>query len=459
MQCQTGVRLDAFLAAMKPSISEVLLPWKRKLRADYIAACDCGNNLRNSDEKNISNIQLSKLRTTWEDCVADVPYYRDLVHAGKAPKTITTWEDFYGLPELNRRILQKHRDEFRRLSGPPDTTRTTGGSTGQPVKFGVWNSEDQILRVLKLALWARVGYTPDCRLFLIWGHAHLLGTGWQRFKNHLKRKAKDWLIGYKRADAYSLTPERCKEIAKQIVSYKPVGLIGYAAALDYFVRETEGFYPEFQRLGLKFVMPCAEPPPRPDTFALLREAFRAPIVQEFGGVDFGQVGMKIDDQPFHVFSDHNILEVVPQPGEPNDRGAALVTTLYRRYLPLIRYRQGDVLGGVKRLPHGHVYAFDRLIGRENDMVKLPGGAAVHSVAFLHCVHQEPAITNAQLVLANDGVSLRVICKEPLSSECEARIRHRLGQLSPELKTIDVERVADLQTSIAGKRRWFVDNRD
>jgi len=54
----------------------------------------------------------------------------------------------------------------------------TGGSTSNPVHFGMLKSEERILRLLKLVLWIRASYQPDSRLFLIWGHSHLLGTGW-----------------------------------------------------------------------------------------------------------------------------------------------------------------------------------------------------------------------------------------------------------------------------------------
>jgi len=410
------------------------------------------------DVRQTGAVQLRALQTIWKDCVTDVPYYQKLVQTGQAPAAISTWDDFHAIPELTREILQQRPAGFRRFSGPPDLTRTTGGSTGTPVKFGVWKSEDQILRMLKLVLWQKVGYTPDTRLYLIWGHAHLLGTGWRRLLNHATRKTKDYLAGYRRADAYRLSPERCQQIASDLLAFKPVGLIGYAAALDYFVHSTETFHNRFRKLGVRFVMPAAEPAPRPDTYSLLRDVFHASIVQEFGGVDFGQVGMKLDDEPFKIFPDKNLLEAIPSQGQPADTGDALVTTLYHRYLPLIRYRQGDVLRGVQRMEHGHVHAFAELAGRANDMVTLTSGAMIHSVAFLHCIHQEPAVLNGQLLVDEGGTTLRLVTTDGYDPACEARIRHRFRQLDASLSQLRIDRACDLETSIAGKRRWFVDKR-
>jgi len=433
-----------------------------KPRQDFARAELQWRKMQSLDEAQLADIQLSKIKEIWKDAVADVPYYSRLVAEGRAPIEITNWEDFFSIPELTRDVLQDHHEEFIRRSGGPDLWRMTGGSTGNPIKFGVWKSEDEIIRVLKLVLWKRVGYLPSDGLFLIWGHSHLLGAGWRRQWNHILRKAKDAVLGYKRVDAYALSIDLCKQYAEELLRYRPAGLIGYSAVLDYFVRALPERWIDFKALGLKFVMPCAEPAPKKDSFELLGRVFGCPVIQEFGGVDFGHVGMKLGEEPFQVFGEENFLEVLS--GEkkaaavPEAQGAALVTSLYKRYLPLIRYRQGDVLGDASRLKHGHVASFQSLQGRLNDMVELSDGTAVHSVAVFHCTHQEPAVLNIQMVLEDFGPRILLVTKEKIDTELEGRIRHRLGQITPLLAQALIERVEDLVTTRAGKRRWVVDKR-
>jgi len=452
-----------------------------KARSDYSAALDYRRMLEAQDEARVAEMQLRKLQEVWRDAVTDVPYYSSLVREGRAPAEITSWEDFRAIPELTREILQDRAPEFVRQSGPPDLTRMTGGSTGNPVKFGVWMREDEVVRMLKLVLWARAGYRPGDRLFLIWGHGHLLGTGWRRHWNHALRKSKDALLGYKRVDAYAMTPDLCRSYAKQLLRFRPAGLVGYSAVLDYFVRTLPEYEEQFAELGLKFVMPCAEPAPRPDSFEMLERTFRCPVIQEFGGVDFGQVAMKFADEPFEVFAEYNFLETVAsgergaggesgeQRSESRGQGtevreqraegeAALVTALYPRYLPLIRYRQGDFLGGCRKLEHGHIASFERLEGRINDMVALPDGTSVHSVAVFHCIHQEPGVLNIQMVLEDSGPRILLAKGRGYDVSTEERIRQRLAQISPLLARAPIEPVPDVETSRAGKRRWFLDKR-
>ena len=427
-------------------------------RHEYQSAKDTLRAFSSQDETRIPDLQFRKCQAVWQDCVADVPYYGELVNRGQAPKEIKCWDDFYAIPELTRAQLQDQPEKFRRRSGPPDLTRMTGGSTGNPVHFGLWNSEDRILKILKLMLWIRAGYELDSKLFLIWGHSHLLGTGWRRHLRHLQRKAKDQLLSYRRMDAYLLNPETCRAMAREFLSFRPTGLIGYASALDYFVRSTPEFFGSFLKCGCRFVQPSAELPPKPDSRDLLRRTFNCKLIEEFGGVDFGQVAMRFEDEPFEVFSDHNFVETQKTSIGVTEEEDVLVTALYPRYAPLIRYRQGDAIEEIEKLPNGHVIRFGKLIGRCNDMVALDSGSSVHSVAVFHCIHQETSVLNIQLVLENYRARLRLVTNSGYDQSAEQRIRQRLGQVAPELAEIVFEQVDDVETSRAGKRRWVIDKR-
>ncbi len=401
--------------------------------------------------------QLLLFRDIWADCVNDVIYYKRLVSEGNAPKTINSWDDFRQIPKLERRILQDSPQEFRRISGAPDSYLSTGGSTGQPIRFGQWRSELAPVRIAKLVPWIRLGYTLNDPIFWIWGHAHLLGTGLQRHYNHTVRRAKDWLAGYHRVDAYSLSKEKAHRIARKIIQLKPAGLIGYAAVLDLFCRYTTEYHDDMRSAGLKFIMPCAEPPPRDDTFDLFRSVFSCPIVQEFAGVDFGHVGFKIDTDPYLLFPDLNILEVVSEsPGV--ETGAAMVTSLYRRYVPLIRYRQGDIITGARVDQNGTVLSFAEQQGRINDMIQMQDGEMVYSAALIHCFKPEARVLNLQLVIGDSGPSFSVVVAEPLAVAAEKKIRHRLKQVNAQLESAPFQYVTDLATNRAGKRRWVVDRR-
>jgi phenylacetate-CoA ligase len=301
--------------------------------------------------------QLTSFQQTWAEASREIPYYRSLVRSGLAPDRIQGWPDVQRIPILTRHILQERATEFLRDGNAPQSFMRTAGSTGEPLRIGTNRAERDLMRVVKLAEWQSFGYTQASRLFLIWGHGHLLGTGWRGRINHAKRKLTDALLGYQRVDAYRLDQQSCEEYAEALIRFKPLGLISYASALDLFARYAVRYRDRFRALNLKFVLSTAEAPPRSDTIPRLEDLFGCPVVQEYGGSEFGQVAFKRGAGPFEVYHDLNYVEgTAAEAGDPGVE-PVLITTLYSRYLPLIRYRVGDAISGARRLSNGHVHAF------------------------------------------------------------------------------------------------------
>ncbi len=424
---------------------------------DFEAAQTKWEWLTNAEQAEIEKLQWERLQFIWSDSIKNVIYYRSLVQENRAPRELRNWDDVARIPILDRNTLQMKQDEFCRLKQAPNEYRMSGGSTGTPVRIGVWKKEANIHRIAKLILWQRTGYKPSNRLFLLWGHLHLLGSGVRGQINHFIRKMKDHMLGYKRVNAYSLSPEKCEAIARDIIRFKPTGIIGYASALDYFIRTTEKYYGDFQKLGVKFVMPAGEMAPRNDSYALLAHAFQCPVIEEYAGVEFGQVAMRLGDQRFEVFHDLNYVESCPDSDLYNAE-RLIVTSLYDRYVPLVRYAPGDGISGMTHLNNRHVAAFRRVEGRIHDAVQLGGGTVIHSMALFHCIHQEPSVLNIQLILRDAGPRLRLVVREGYDWPCEQRIRKRLGDVAAELSGIPIELAEDVATTRAGKRRWINDER-
>lgn len=431
-----------------------------KLRRDYALAAE-RLNAAPLDEVTLARNQLMAVQRVWQDATADIPYYAGLVRDKLAPAVISTWEDFRQIPYLKRQVIQDHPELFVRRSRASAGYCTTAGSTGTPLKIGMDQAERDTMRIVKMAEWQRFGYKPDSRLFLIWGHSHLLGTGWRGRVNHLRRKAADCFMGYKRVDAYRMAPADCRRYAAELIKYRPLGVVGYASALDMFATHVAEQRNELRNLAVKFVMMTAESLPRPESHALLADTFGCPVVQEYGGVEFGQVAFEVGHGPFEVYSDLNYLEALVSGDDGSSDLALIVTTLYPRYLPLIRYEVGDACRNPDLMPNGHVRRFSRLAGRVNDQIVLSNGAAVHSVAIFHCIHQEAAVLNIQMRLTDLGITINLLASnrhEERKDEIVHRVRARLMHVHPELGRATIEWADDLQTNRAGKRRWFVDER-
>ncbi|MEJ5310874.1 MAG: hypothetical protein WHX52_14005 [Anaerolineae bacterium] len=402
----------------------------------------------------IAQLQFNLLQERWKEAIQNVPYYQNLVARGDAPATLESIAKFrQTVPILTRETLIAQRDQFQRDT-PPHHELMTAGSTGNPLRFGNW--KDEAIAHTAVNQWVgrfHNGMAPDDKVFMLWGHSHLLGTGIQgRWKN-LKRKTQDWLLGYKRVDAYHVEPERSKAYFDDLYRFRPQIVIGYACALDMMARHNLDAGRSADALGIKLCIACSEMFPHPDSREVLQGFFGCPVVMEYGGVDFGVCAYElVGESGYRIFWWSHLLEVEGDGAE----GPLLVTNLTERYLPLFRYRNGDACEGANVDTSGVLQGFAAIKGRVNDTLEMPDGRVIHSVGLFHCIHQEP-VWSIQLVVRDDGMRLR-LATDKMTEPMESRIRNRLADLHPALATCPIDVVADVTTNRAGKRRWIVDER-
>lgn len=399
---------------------------------------------------------LQRVRAVWADVVRNVPYYQRLVAERAAPPTIESLAQFFqAVPLLRREDIMAAPELFVRTDRPADAHLVTAGSTGNPLRFGVYHDESgppaDDLMTGRMAN----GLEEGDRIFLLWGHSHLLGTGIRGVRKHGVRKFKDWALGYCRSDAYRLDPESARAHMRAILRFRPQVLIGYSIALDLLVRQSADRRADARALGLKFVVATAEVLPSPDTRAMLEDFFGCPLAMEYGGVEFGAVAHTVPAGGYRVYWWNILAEAIESATAA--AAPAAITALYPRCFPIVRYLNGDELAGARRVAGGSVIAFDEVKGRHHDVVRLEDGTVVHSVSLFHCIHQEPGVYNIQLVLEPRAIRLLIVAADRDPAMIE-RIRHRLRSLGPALAAAPIEVVPDLVTNRAGKRRWIVDRR-
>jgi phenylacetate-CoA ligase len=105
------------------------------------------------------------------------------------------------------------------------------------------------------------------------------------------------------------------------------------------------------------------------------------LVDHYGCVEAGLIAVQCphcDD--YHPADRHLVLELVDEDGrraKPGEIGRVIVTPLFNRAMPLIRYETGDyaVAGKASGCPRSS-RAIERVIGRESGLLKLPDGTRV-----------------------------------------------------------------------------------
>lgn len=161
-------------------------------------------------------------------------------------------------------------------------------------------------------------------------------------------------------------------------------------------------------------------PLMPETRDAVRKAWGIEINNMWGCVEVGHIGIECDaHEGLHMSDDLVITEFVDHldrpVDDPDDIDRVLVTSLFGRTLPLIRYELTDVpVPAGRPCSCGAAY---RLIadvkGRSDDGFVYAGGLLVHPLIFRTPLGQNPNIEQYQVHQTDSGASVGVIATGPV----------------------------------------------
>ena len=207
---------------------------------------------------------------------------------------------------------------------------------------------------------------------------------------------------------------------------------------------------------------------------LCTDEVRERIVSAFGVAPFDLFGTTEGawagscEHGMHLFEDLSIVENVDEDGRPVPDGAPgaklLVTNLFNRVQPLIRFEISDVMRiGAEPCPCGRTLKRVASVeGRADDILYLPGArgrVAVHPTHFAPLT-ADPDVREFQVVQEGDRLRLRIaLCDEGdaalVTSRLGRQIGTRLAELGVEFPDLEVETCDGLERPASGKLQLVV----
>jgi phenylacetate-CoA ligase len=170
----------------------------------------------------------------------------------------------------------------------------------------------------------------------------------------------------------------------------------------------------------------------------------------------------------HLFEDWCVVENVDRTGRPVADGEPgerlLVTNLFNRTLPLIRFEVSDLVAiDSSRCACGRTLPRLRAVqGRLDDVLHLPGARGepvlVHPTQF-SLVAADPAVREFQVVQRGVRIVLRLALREDAAPSTASRVARaaaeRLAALGVERPAVEAETVAAIERSAGGKLKLVV----
>ena len=199
-----------------------------------------------------------------------------------------------------------------------------------------------------------------------------------------------------------------------------------------------------------------------DDKALMESVFGVPIINEYGASELDLIAFTNGDGEFVLNSETLFVEILDVHGNPVSKGNSgriIITSLYNKAQPMIRYDIGDI-GILDQKSTLKQPILKKLIGRTNDIARLPSGKTVPGLTFYY-------VTKS--IIANDGnvkefvieqiseaaFKIKYVSERELTPMEKMKIEKAVYEyLENDLK-ISFERFEVLNRTVSGKLKQFV----
>jgi phenylacetate-CoA ligase len=404
--------------------------------------------------KKIAEYQLKMVNKTWKYAIENIAYYKKIHKLENLPENFKTIAEYANtIPFLDKTIISNNDQDIFDRHKKNDLMRITSGSTGRPVQMPAWKSEFEQLKLSNSLGRKWYGISPGDKLFLFWGHGHLLGHGFSGALNRFKRSIKDKIQNYVRYSCYDLTEKNLLMAGDAIIRTKPLYIIGYSFALDQLARANIHRKHEFSKLNIKAVIGTAENFPFSDSRDVISNVFGTPIAMEYGSVETNLIAHTMPHSGYQTFWRDYLLEKIGH----GDRSEVVVTSLYPRMTPLIRYKLGDEISfddsSIFSECRKSIIQFSEVVGRCNNPVILPSGRKLHSEVVSHLVRDESRIKGYQFLCYKDRIELNIISNGNIfvfNDLCD-NLNQKAKKIDKELALfLVVNNTIKLERSLSGK---------
>ena len=244
--------------------------------------------------------------------------------------------------------------------------------------------------------------------------------------------------------------------AQRVLRERPVLLFGHAHTLYLFARfwETQGVPAYRFRAALCTAMPL----PRHERETLAR-VFQAEVFDRYGAEELSLIATECAaHEGLHVNTDGLIVEVVPD-GVAADGGRIVVTDLWNRGMPLLRYDLGDrVVPGSKPCSCGRSYPLLRSVtGRVADHLWTADGRRVSGAAITeHFAELFPDVQQVQVVQNRAGhVRVRLVPGPAPSDRIAVRVAQVVAAAFGPGTSHELAPVREIPPEPSGKFRFTV----
>jgi phenylacetate-CoA ligase len=401
---------------------------------------------RSLDE--IVGLQAKRVRAIVAHAYENVPHYREVMdRAGLHPNDFRTADDLARLPIVTGEDVARAPERFlsRDHHHRDGITILSSGTSGKRKRIDY----DAAALFLTMAHGHRRRVVLARFVGRKYGYREMsaIRSGSVDVQVRAFYESHSWAPGRIEFQRSILSPgDSFEENIAQLNGFRPELLRGYGTYLGALFRAAwERGLTVFRP---KVVMYGGDLMPDADR-RLIETEFGVPVLSGYQAVEALRMSFQCERREgFHVDLDHVAFRVVNRRGEtvgPGESGDIVISNLTNRATVLLNYKLGDVVTlGRSACPCGRTLpTLNRIEGRSDDLVVLPGGEFAHSLVIMERLQAVARVVQVQLI-QEDLRRFRLLVvgdprvdRERSGRELDAALRGVLGEdLALELEWVD-----------------------
>lgn len=383
--------------------------------------------------------------------LANNPFYKSFANGAD----VLNWNS---IPVMTKRDLQQPLHKRLSDNFPEKTVyiNKTSGSSGDPFIF----AKDKFCHAMT---WAEIQDRFS------WYHLDFNRSKQVRFygiplnkKGYYKERIKDYFSNRYRFSIFDLSDLAFDRCVQKFSVSKFDYVNGYTSAIVQFAK-----FLQKKNIILKQICPtlkvCIVTAEMlfDDDKTLLETQFGVPVINEYGASELDLIAFQNTNNQWQLNSETLFVEILDNANNllPHGKeGRIVITSLYNKAHPFIRYDIGDI-GVISKESTLRKPILEKLVGRTSDIVVLPSGKKAAGLTFYY-------ITKS--IIENDGnvkefvieqfkretFKIIYVSDEQLSEENTKAISNAMERYLEKGLVINFERQHTLQRLKSGKLKQF-----
>lgn len=403
----------------------------------------------------IEELRAAKLRALFEYSYANVPYIRNVMEqAGVTPRDIQGPADLCRLPLMRKADVRKNREAMRSRIAGKLTSFSTGGSTGEPLLYDLPKERIASWIACRQRAMRWWGLSAGDKEYAIWG------SPVEVTRQDRLRGIRDSLLATKLLSAFEMSEPIMSHYLDLLLKGDCRTIFAYPSSMYLLCLHSRKEGRNLRRCGIKTVFVTGEIL-FPHQRELIAETLNCTVANGYGGRDSGFVSHECPQLGMHIMADASVVEILDPDGRPvpeGEPGEIVVTDLYSREVPFVRYATGDVAAfSSKKCSCGRCLPMlEKIEGRTTDFIVAPDGTILHALSVIYILREIDGVQQFRVRQKTvDRFHVQLVRNGNFQPESESRIRDGLRQRLRAPVEVSVEYLDSLPPERSGKFRHVI----